>query len=351
MDNQPIIYRNQKDSHFYLCPEVAQQIGIDDNIGYVFDVEDKKLIFRPFPKEINTIYHYCSYDNMKKIISSKCLWLTHCLDANDSKEIIWAIDKLEEIYNLSLSHDEIYREWNKNQILSYMKKFLKNKKNIPLPSSSKYYKKNVDELFKKGRINIPLLKQILINFFNEVFGEVRKNILPTYISCFSTEKDRLSQWRGYGDDGHGVAIGFNPDALNELTSQGIFLRKVIYHEIHQNHIILDSLKNYIIDIDKEKTKRWAYEVLPTLKHPAFEEEQEYRLVMPITENVCLKAQFHSKNGEPRKHYELPLENNFITEIVLGPKCDKKNKEIIELFNSSGFIINENQIKKSTIPYV
>ena len=34
---------------------------------------------------------------------------------------------------------------------------------------------------------------------------------------FSESKDKLSQWRGYAQDGKGIAIGFNKDVLEELN--------------------------------------------------------------------------------------------------------------------------------------
>ena len=55
--------------------------------------------------------------------------------------------------------------------------------------------------------------------------------MKTFWFCFSESKDKLSQWRGYAQDGKGIAIGFNKDVLEELNQISKFhtaFGKVIY---------------------------------------------------------------------------------------------------------------------------
>ena len=40
--------------------------------------------------------------------------------------------------------------------------------------------------------------------------------MHTYFCCFSESSDLLSQWRAYGNDGQGVAIGFNAKLLSKI---------------------------------------------------------------------------------------------------------------------------------------
>lgn len=62
-----------------------------------------------------------------------------------------------------------------------------------------------------------------------------------FVMCFSGEEsgDLLSQWRGYGDNGKGIAIGFNEYALKKVTDSVqtyenqesyILYNKVIYEK-------------------------------------------------------------------------------------------------------------------------
>ena len=56
-------------------------------------------------------------------------------------------------------------------------------------------------------------------------------LMKTFCVCFSGSKDKLSQWRGYAQDGKGIAIGFDKELLEELNQISEFhiaFEKVIY---------------------------------------------------------------------------------------------------------------------------
>lgn len=44
---------------------------------------------------------------------------------------------------------------------------------------------------------------------------------PILITCFSKQEDKLSQWRTYGQDGYGVAIGFDLNKIMLLQDKEI----------------------------------------------------------------------------------------------------------------------------------
>lgn len=48
----------------------------------------------------------------------------------------------------------------------------------------------------------------------EMNSDLHDSIL-TQVACFSERKDCLSQWRGYADDGKGMAIGFDKKLLEQ----------------------------------------------------------------------------------------------------------------------------------------
>jgi hypothetical protein len=180
--------------------------------------------------------------------------------------------------------------------------------------------------------------------------KLEENIFPTYISCFSKDKDSLSQWRGYGDDGRGIAIGFNSEVLNNLrdNDNDIHLKQIAYHDNLQNAILDDALIRYIIGVSD--IKDWAYHILPVFKPIGFKEEQEWRLIFIPKENTGLKPNLYFQNGKLRQCYELPLSNGFISEIVLGPKCNLEPIDIVIFFRAFGFDIEESQIVKSELSY-
>lgn len=68
-------------------------------------------------------------------------------------------------------------------------------------------------------------------------------ISKDYVCCFSEEKDLLSQWRGYGSDGNGIAIGFNAQLLRKLDINGSRYKfiKVIY----DNEKVYENIRSYM----------------------------------------------------------------------------------------------------------
>lgn len=54
-------------------------------------------------------------------------------------------------------------------------------------------------------------------------------LMKTFCVCFSESKDKLSQWRGYAQDGKGIAIGFDRGVLEELNqiSELIFIINIL----------------------------------------------------------------------------------------------------------------------------
>jgi hypothetical protein len=107
-----------------------------------------------------------------------------------------------------------------------------------------------------------------------------------YAACFCQEGDLLSQWRAYGGDS-GYAIGFRTSSLLNLSTSlpDAHFQKVTYG--------LDDARTYLNEMLEAVSQniagfpgatgnmRLMTRVLPTvaaIKHPAFAEEQEWRLL-------------------------------------------------------------------------
>ena len=60
---------------------------------------------------------------------------------------------------------------------------------------------------------VPKEQRSLIDLVGNAIADVAG--LNVYCSCFSREPDHLGQWRGYGDNGRGCAIGYD---LNQMQS-------------------------------------------------------------------------------------------------------------------------------------
>ena len=68
--------------------------------------------------------------------------------------------------------------------------------------------------------------------------------LMAYIACFSESDDYLAQWRGYADNGRGVAIGFDVETIERLIEQipdaQLEFRKVHYIDTNKNVMDCDT---------------------------------------------------------------------------------------------------------------
>lgn len=201
-----------------------------------------------------TVYHYCSAETLMSIISNSTLRASNIRKSNDYTEVINCID----VFMVSMRN-----------------------------ALQKYSIKNKDDLvfhdFIKD-LDTDLLIETAIN--NES--------CTYYCVCFSESQDLLSQWRGYADDGSGVAIGFDdsffirttdychikyaPVEYNSLDVKSD-LTRYIYNRIKKTH---DVMQDRLKCSDYESTlslilNAMVYNAI-FYKNDAFSEEREWRLV-------------------------------------------------------------------------
>ena len=211
-----------------------------------------------FP-DVDTIYHYCSTDTFMNIIKKKQLWLTDISKMDDSAEENWAFSLIKSVYEDNKNTSEIYPQ--------------------------------------------------------DCFEGVAKSLTACsrkFISCFSEEADILSQWRAYADDGAGFSMGFSVEKLKVTKNiinfddhpsdpTKIYLLKVLYEQDKQKEFISRCIKRVAESPGEEPYQ--SDNVLPNyaiaLKNPAFAEEKEWRLVLPVNTyayDLCLKKNACNKNA-------------------------------------------------------
>lgn len=281
------------------------------------------------------LYHYCPASSFLSIIQHKSIWLS----------------------SLTLSNDSMEGKLLKNTFLS---------------------------LFNNQDHSWEVIQRIetSINAINELIDGLG--------FCLSKEGDLLSQWRGYASDGEGFSIGFSENYLKALEKgfeseeTGFKLLRVLYKlEEHRKSLlpIFKEIKHTIetteisppkmsfknianpeiykiqkteydksLSVIREKTLK----ILPqlfALKHPAFSEEKEFRLVSHLikdSEEIC---QFHVVNNKivPHKEFKLiDLGNDPIQEVIIGPKNQTPDYLIERLLSTNGF--NNFTIKRSDATY-
>jgi len=280
------------------------------------------------PPEI--LYHYTTASGMKGIIESGCFWATHFRFLNDPKEILYSIDLIDK----------------------ELKNFITEIKDDIDP-----------DLFE------------ILNEYSNVRERWLKNYdgfnHDVYITSFSEEKDSMSQWEEYGDNGKGYVIGINPNELHYLSNSEeihnvkkneydkFWLVKVEYDKSKQKDIIRKFLKDFIDMLpdpksfnnrceNNEKIKDDLYRVAVSdyliflinfltflFKIPKSEGEKEWRFFQPRNPksiNYMIKYRNAGNKKIPYVDFKfcMGIKNILmpLKEIVRGYKSDKIKSETI-----------------------
>lgn len=225
----------------------------------------------------NLLCHYCSLQSLRGIIQEKHLHMTNVFWMDDTTEIFWLYEVVKRILD-------------------------------GMPSE----------------VSSPL---------NERFREIidARRISHVFCASFSEDSDSRSQWLEYADDGHGFAIGFDPNALNLNRlppNRNVELEPVIYNEKKQEQIaekVVESLRTIghgeastDFQLFAANHNTWWRAVY--CKNPAFKNEKEWRLI--FRDNPGDGLEFRERAGRqliPFAKFPLEPAKNPIREIRLGPR--------------------------------
>ncbi|SEW34437.1 Protein of unknown function [Ruminococcaceae bacterium KH2T8] len=289
--------------------------------------------------ETELIYHYCKFSTFEQIIKNKTIRLQDITKSNDSSEILWALRQIREFYK----ECDGYKPGDTQLDL--------------------YVQKCLDSLFYQNDTN-------------------DDNFIKFFVACFSFQKDMLSQWRGYADDGQGVAIGFDKGLLmkNECCGYkllGLRSGSVIYDESEQYNFIKNNLEWFyecegkMSDIDKknitfnDETREAFFKLLLDavfIKNPFFSEEKEWRVAMygidyPVSYkgklqvNEIFPKDFQFGNSFTDKgliqYCDVSFDPSVIKEVVLGPKNMSSIGDVRNYLIINGI---DAQVKKSVGTY-
>ena len=181
--------------------------------------------------------------------------------------------------------------------------------------------------------------------------------MKTFCVCFSGSKDKLSQWRGYAQDGKGISIGFDKELLEELNQISEFhiaFGKVIYDNPQEyvQRIIADNIKKLeykgVGHVALELSENYRMQ-FPFVKNPGFKEENEWRAVVcslighyniPSSDNILFsKVKYRTSNSKLIPYIEMNFEKvkqSIIKEIFIGPKSEVEVEDIVNLLSYYGY---------------
>lgn len=251
------------------------------------------------------LYHYCSLESAIAILESQTLRLSSMLHLNDGLEFKWLqrmlLERIAEKYG---------DQFDKSQILA-------------------------------------------------------KNFTSLYCFSMSTEEDSLAQWRAYGKDGYGVALGLNTKHFRlseghgcwelDRRHQDVELAPVNYdvsrHKELIDHMVEASLAIEPLEgedpVDSASTtaQTLLYSYAGRCKNPAFGIEREWRFIYrhnslaptffgsndPLsTLGVAVRGNtlvpFYSLSFDKTDHEEPPF-----VRVMLGPNVNAETEETLKMF--------------------
>ena len=127
------------------------------------------------------LYHYCSTQKMYGIMSGRQLRMSDITKSND--------------------YDEVYMFFPG---IIYAMRDVYYKNSFPFEFAGETDERGMEILFR-----------LAYDYFKMEFD---KGGVTNFVICFCEEGDKLSQWRGYANDGNGISIGFNKKILSSLNS-------------------------------------------------------------------------------------------------------------------------------------
>ena len=189
--------------------------------------------------------------------------------------------------------------------------------------------------------------------------------VDTYIACYSSEVNRLSQWRAYAGLGVGYCIGFKSGEMATTDGRMPLLEKVIYSEEVAEAVVvrlLDRVEEFLAKSNFGEVEvgyllgmleATFNSVACVVKHAGFEEEAEYRQIyQPSASSLLLETKFRSGRYGLTPYVEfgflkegqLPIES-----ITIGPCADpdEENRTLAAILSRHGYPSVE--IQQSGIP--
>jgi hypothetical protein len=278
------------------------------------------------------LYHYTDARGLDGILRNEELWLTSIAHLNDPSELI---------YGTKIATDELQR-------------------------------------LAHGRHDaIRLMCAIL----QEVLTERVVHLFDFFVSSLSRNRDELGQWRGYGDDGRGFAIGIAPHLFHPKQTPASDVKgtpivaQVLYAKdealLRQRELVARVVEiadrairaGLIPNAEqgqlfmKNLSVQLAISVLfncVTTKHPAYAQEQETRLI--LTKDIRhTPADIETRNrGDDVVRFirlKMPLRApGNLSGIVVGPAAPPEaENECRRLLGELG-IDAEGLVSRSDIPY-
>ena len=226
-------------------------------------------------------------------------------------------------------------------------------------------------------------KQLIESVRSILTSDKLGSALHVFLACFSRKRDDLGQWRAYGDNGRGFAIGFAPpmfaieDPAFQTHIEKMYLGSVVYDQTealsrHREaigwaldeflaaarlypHLMKSSVKRDAF-LQEMRTSLIASPLIwysLTAKHHAYRDEDEVRQVLlGAGDDLKPYIQTRVRGSEIVPYVAAPWrvrKKGMIKEIIIGPAASFGAEEaVIAMLRSCG--IDGVKVTRSEIPY-
>jgi hypothetical protein len=284
---------------------------------------------------VSPLYHYTDAAGVKGIIERQQVWFTHYMHLNDPSELRFGMDIARSVLN-EIAGDE--------------------------PSPKRFFCKCVEDIYRPE------------NFHSNI---------EFYLASFSRERDDLGQWRAYGANGRGYAIGLAPhlfaieDKPDRRPHENVFVSPVVYGEGETIKLIRPAIERAVILVeqvadenpdlmeDRSIRKPFVREMTNQLiasalipasliaKHQAYAHENEVRLMIlgpEATLRPYIETRTRASEIVPYIRSDMPIRNDGIVEIVAGPAAGDAGVTGLKTFLRLQGLDADSLVRSSTIPY-
>lgn len=247
---------------------------------------------------MDTLFHYTDARGLLGILSAPSLWASDLRFLNDAQEAVYARDLVIDAVRSMPNPVRDPGHWAHQHGDAAIETFAR-------------YQAMVVEYLQQAEFGV-------------------------FVACFCEAGDLLSQWRGYGQD-HGYALEIRAEALQAAVSKipsypgatGLF--KVRYGQATADAVVqqaMAELAGFNLNHPGVKAHYSALAInslLAQLKHPGFEEEAEWRLVVGLEildetqfAQVGARTLFRATQMAIVPYIDIPLDRSAIVGIRVGP---------------------------------
>lgn len=297
----------------------------------------RRVIRRTFRQEIlNSVqaratpallYHYTDQKGLLGIINKREIWASHHQCLNDTQEYLHA---------KGLVHDEIEKR----------------------SAASRTESRSLFEAMRSA-----------------LYGPGNEEV-NLYVASFSEDGDSLPQWRAYGGQAAGFALGFSGDRL--VLPERFMILQCIYKPEEQCKVveaIVDEAAQELAQMPvvgpanaavaaKENLLSILHQFALIFKHEKFQEEREWRIISPVLMdfkpaypvNEEIRLDFKPGKSMLIPYWRVPLKDTLndssppLHEIVVGPNPnpEQSHQSLRSLLRIQGLITTK--VRGSQIPY-